>query len=241
MNALVIIPTYNEIENIEKIIRAVFFQNHGFHILIIDDGSKDGTANAVKDLQKEFSSTLFLLERSGKLGLGTAYLMGFQWALTNHYDYVFEMDADFSHSPTDLVRLYQACAEEGFDMSIGSRYVKGGDVKNWDKKRIFISQMGSLYTRIITGLPIYDTTAGFVCYTKKVLQTLDLNAIQLSGYGFQIEMKFKTHQAGFKIKEVPITFIDRVEGVSKMSSGIITEAMKGVLRLQWNHWTKKKT
>ncbi len=241
MNALVIIPTYNEIENIEKIIRAVFFQNHGFHILIIDDGSKDGTANAVKDLQKEFSSTLFLLERSGKLGLGTAYLTGFQWALTNHYDYVFEMDADFSHSPTDLVRLYQACAEEGFDMSIGSRYVKGGDVKNWDKKRIFISQMGSLYTRIITGLPIYDTTAGFVCYTKKVLQTLDLNAIQLSGYGFQIEMKFKTHQAGFKIKEVPITFIDRVEGVSKMSSGIITEAMKGVLRLQWNHWTKKKT
>ncbi len=241
MNALVIIPTYNEIENIEKIIRAVFFQNHGFHILIIDDGSKDGTANAVKDLQKEFSSTLFLLERSGKLGLGTAYLTGFQWALTNHYDYVFEMDADFSHSPTDLIRLYQACAEEGFDMSIGSRYVKGGDVKNWDKKRIFISQMGSLYTRIITGLPIYDTTAGFVCYTKKVLQTLDLNAIQLSGYGFQIEMKFKTHQAGFKIKEVPITFIDRVEGVSKMSSGIITEAMKGVLRLQWNHWTKKKT
>lgn len=241
MNALVIIPTYNEIENIEKIIRAVFFQNHGFHILIIDDGSKDGTANAVKGLQKEFSSTLFLLERSGKLGLGTAYLMGFQWALTNHYDYVFEMDADFSHSPTDLIRLYQACAEEGFDMSIGSRYVKGGDVKNWDKKRIFISQMGSLYTRIITGLPIRDTTAGFVCYTKKVLQTLDLNAIQLSGYGFQIEMKFKTHQAGFKIKEVPITFIDRVEGVSKMSSGIITEAMKGVLRLQWNHWTKKKT
>lgn len=241
MNALVIIPTYNEIENIEKIIRAVFFQNHGFHILIIDDGSKDGTANAVKGLQKEFSSTLFLLERSGKLGLGTAYLTGFQWALTNHYDYVFEMDADFSHSPTDLIRLYQACAEEGFDMSIGSRYVKGGDVKNWDKKRIFISQMGSLYTRIITGLPIRDTTAGFVCYTKKVLQTLDLNAIQLSGYGFQIEMKFKTHQAGFKIKEVPITFIDRVEGVSKMSSGIITEAMKGVLRLQWNHWTKKKT
>ncbi len=241
MNALVIIPTYNEIENIEKIIRAVFFQNHGFHILIIDDGSKDGTANAVKGLQKEFSSTLFLLERSGKLGLGTAYLTGFQWALTNHYDYVFEMDADFSHSPTDLIRLYQACAEEGFDISIGSRYVKGGNVKNWDKKRIFISQMGSLYTRIITGLPIRDTTAGFVCYTKKVLQTLDLNAIQLSGYGFQIEMKFKTHQAGFKIKEVPITFIDRVEGVSKMSSGIITEAMKGVLRLQWNHWTKKKT
>lgn len=231
MDKLVIIPTYNEKENIEKIIRKVRSLEGDFHVLIVDDGSPDGTADIVKQLQTEFPGSLHLAQRTGKLGLGTAYIFGFKWALTNGYNYIFEMDADFSHNPDDLIRLYQACAN-GADVSVGSRYVKGGKVVNWPWDRIFISKGGALYTRLITWMPVKDPTAGFICYTRKVLEAIPLDKVQFVGYAFQIEMKYRAWRKGFKIKEVPITFVDRVEGVSKMSSGIVQEAMKGVWKMR---------
>ncbi len=231
MSKLVIIPTYNEKENISAIIKAVFSLEAGFHVLIVDDGSPDGTAAIVKEMQSQFPASLFIIERSGKLGLGTAYIAGFKWALAKNYAFIFEMDADFSHNPKDLIRLHQAC-ESGADMSVGSRYTKGGKVVNWPWDRIFISKGGALYTQLITWMPIKDPTAGFVCYTQKVLATLPLDDIQFIGYAFQIEMKYRTWKAGFKITEVPITFIDRTEGVSKMSKGIVKEAMIGVWKMK---------
>lgn len=233
MKKIVIIPTYNEIENIEKIIRKVFSLEEEFHILIVDDGSPDGTATSVKKLQTEFSNKLFLLERSGKQGLGTAYIAGFKWGISNGYDYIFEMDADFSHNPNDLIRLYKECHENGADMSVGSRYVKHGKVENWPLNRILISYGGSVYVRLITWMPVKDCTAGFVCYKRNVLETIDLDHVRYIGYAFQIEMKYKTWKAGFKIKEIPITFIDRTEGHSKMSKGIIKEAIIGVWKMKF--------
>ncbi|MBR2161584.1 MAG: polyprenol monophosphomannose synthase, partial [Bacteroidaceae bacterium] len=210
-DSIVIIPTYNERENIENIVRAVMALEHGFHILVIDDGSPDGTADIVKGLMKqEFTERLFLLERSGKLGLGTAYIAGFRWALEHGYDYIFEMDADFSHNPADLPRLYKACAEEGADLSIGSRYVSGVNVVNWPIGRILMSYFASVYVRIVTGMPIHDTTAGFVCYRRKVLETIDLEAVRFKGYAFQIEMKYSAYKLGFKLKEVSVIFVNRV-------------------------------
>lgn len=239
-DSVVIIPTYNEIENIEKIIRAVFALEKAFHILVIDDGSPDGTAAAVKRLQQsEFADRLFLLERSGKLGLGTAYIAGFKWALAHDYDYVFEMDADFSHAPADLPRLYAACATEGYDVAIGSRYVSGVNVVNWPMGRVLMSYYASKYVQLVTGLPIHDTTAGFVCYRREVLETLRLDAIRFKGYAFQIEMKFTAHRCGFRIKEVPVIFVNRREGTSKMNSSIFGEAVFGVIRLRLDSWTKK--
>ena len=229
---IVIIPTYNEKENIEDIIRTVFSLEVDFHILVIDDGSPDGTANIVKSLQAEFKGQLHILERSGKQGLGTAYILGFQWGLDNEYDYMFEMDADFSHSPKDLIRLYNSCKEDGADMSIGSRYVTGVNVVNWPMSRVLLSWCASKYVRIITGLPVHDTTAGFVCYSQKALNTLDLKKIRFHGYAFQIEMKFSIWKLGFKLKEVPIIFRDRVRGSSKLNSGIIKEAAFGVIFLK---------
>jgi dolichol-phosphate mannosyltransferase len=234
---VVIIPTFNEKENIEKMIRKVFSLPESFDLLIIDDGSPDGTAQIVKQLQLEFPNKLFLLERKGKLGLGTAYIKGFHWALEHSYEYIMEMDCDFSHNPDDLLRLLQAC-KDGADLSVGSRYVKGGSVKNWPWDRVLISYGGSLYVRMITWIGVKDTTAGFVCYKRKVLETIDLNKIRFTGYGFQIEMKFATKKLGFKIKEVPILFVDRIEGVSKMGKGIIKEAVLGVLAMQWHSFTK---
>ena len=239
-DSVVIIPTYNEIENIEKIIRAVFALEKAFHILVIDDGSPDGTAAAVKRLQQsEFSDRLFLLERSGKLGLGTAYIAGFKWALAHNYDYVFEMDADFSHAPADLPRLYAACATEGYDVAIGSRYVSGVNVVNWPMGRVLMSYYASKYVQLVTGLSIHDTTAGFVCYRREVLETLRLDDIRFKGYAFQIEMKFTAHRCGFRIKEVPVIFVNRREGTSKMNSSIFGEAVFGVIRLRLDSWTKK--
>lgn len=239
-DSIVIIPTYNERENIENIIRAVFQLEHGFHILVIEDGSPDGTADIVKSLQKsEFSDRLFMIERKGKLGLGTAYIAGFKWALQHQYDYVFEMDADFSHNPADLPRLYNACAQEGADLSIGSRYVSGVNVVNWPMGRVLMSYFASKYVRIITGLPIHDTTAGFVCYRRSVLETIDLDAIRFKGYAFQIEMKFTAYKCGFDVKEVPVIFINRELGTSKMNSSIFGEAVFGVIRLKWNSWFHK--
>ncbi len=235
-DSLVIIPTYNERENIENIIRAVFQLEHGFHILVIEDGSPDGTAAIVKSLQAEFPDRLFMIERTGKLGLGTAYISGFKWALTHAYEYIFEMDADFSHNPQDLPRLYKACAEEGGDVSIGSRYVSGVNVVNWPMGRVLMSYFASKYVRFITRLPIHDTTAGFVCYRRRVLDTIDLDAIRFKGYAFQIEMKFTAYQCGFKIQEVPVIFINRELGTSKMNSSIFGEAVFGVIRLKWNSW-----
>ena len=232
--AIVIIPTYNEKENVEKMIRKVFSLSYPFHILIIDDGSPDGTASIVKDLQQSFPEALHLLERKGKLGLGTAYITGFDWAIANKYDYIMEMDCDFSHNPEDLIRLLNACKVDSADMSVGSRYVKGGAVKNWPADRVLISRGASLYVRMITWIGVHDTTAGFVCYKRKVLETIDLSKIRFIGYAFQIEMKFATKKLGFHIKEVPILFVDRIEGVSKMSKGIIKEAVLGVLAMQWN-------
>jgi dolichol-phosphate mannosyltransferase len=232
--AIVIIPTYNEKENVEKMIRKVFSLSYPFHILIIDDGSPDGTASIVKDLQQSFPEALHLLERKGKLGLGTAYITGFDWAIANKYDYIMEMDCDFSHNPEDLIRLLNACKVDGADMSVGSRYVKGGAVKNWPADRVLISRGASLYVRMITWIGVHDTTAGFVCYKRKVLETIDLSKIRFIGYAFQIEMKFATKKLGFHIKEVPILFVDRIEGISKMSKGIIKEAVLGVLAMQWN-------
>ncbi len=241
-DSLVIIPTYNEKENVAKIIHAVFSLDKEFDILIVDDGSPDGTADIVKELMTRFPKRLFIRERTGKLGLGTAYILGFRYALEHRYEYIFEMDADFSHNPKDLLRLYEACIQPDVDMTVGSRYIKGGKLENWPFSRVFISFGASIYTRMITWMPVKDPTAGFVCYSRKVLEKLDLEKIRFVGYAFQIEMKFATRSLGFKIKEVPITFTDRVEGVSKMSGSIVKEAVMGVIKMKWqsffNSYTK---
>ena len=235
-DSIVIIPTYNEKENIENIIRAVFGKGEQFDILVIDDGSPDGTAAIVKGLQTEFPDRLHIIERKGKLGLGTAYIAGFKWAIEQKYDYIFEMDADFSHNPDDLPRLYEACTTEGYDVAIGSRYVSGVNVVNWPMGRVLMSYFASIYVRIITGLKIHDTTAGFVCYRREVLETIPLDKIRFKGYAFQIEMKFTAYKCGFRIKEVPVIFINRKLGTSKMSGGIFSEAVFGVIRLKTDSW-----
>ena len=235
-DSIVIIPTYNERENIENIIRAVFGLEKTFHSLIIEDGSPDGTAAIVKTLQQEFPDRLFMIERKGKLGLGTAYITGFKWALEHSYEYIFEMDADFSHNPNDLPRLYEACAVQGGDVAIGSRYVSGVNVVNWPMGRVLMSYFASKYVRIVTGLPIHDTTAGFKCYRRQVLETIDLDHIRFKGYAFQIEMKFTAYKCGFKIIEVPVIFINRELGTSKMNSSIFGEAVFGVIKLKVNSW-----
>ena len=234
MSNLVIIPTYNEKENIERMVRKVFSLPVAFDLLIVDDGSPDGTAQIVKNLQLEFGKKLHLIERKGKLGLGTAYIAGFKYAIQQKFDYIFEMDCDFSHNPDDLVNLYNACAQEGADLSIGSRYVKGGKVVNWPIDRILMSYFASLYVRIILCINIHDTNAGFKCYKRKVLETINLEGIRFIGYAFQIEMKYKVKKAGFKIKEVPITFTDRTAGESKMSKGIFKEAILGVIQMRFS-------
>jgi dolichol-phosphate mannosyltransferase len=236
---LVIIPTYNEKENIENIIRAVFKLPEMFHILIIEDGSPDGTAAIVKKLQSEFDGQLFMVERKGKLGLGTAYIAGFKWALAHNYDYIFEMDADFSHNPTDLPKLYRACSEKGADVAIGSRYVSGVNVVNWPIGRVLMSYFASKYVRFVLGMQIADTTAGFKCYRANVLKTIDLDKIKFKGYAFQVEMKFTAYKCGFQLVEVPIIFINRELGTSKMSGGIFSEAFLGVIQLKINSWFKK--
>jgi dolichol-phosphate mannosyltransferase len=233
---IVIIPTYNEKENIAAIINAVIVLGNQYHVLVVDDGSPDGTANIVKELMQAHPDKIFIQERVGKLGLGTAYIHGFKWALANQYDYIFEMDADFSHNPLDLDRLLAAC-ENGADVAIGSRYVKGGATENWPLDRLIYSKGGSLYTRMITGMPVKDPTAGFMCYKNKVLAAMQLDHINFIGYAFQIEMKFASWRLGFKLKEVPITFIDRKIGISKMSKGIIKEAVLGVISMQWQSFT----
>ena len=230
MKKLVIIPTYNEIENISPMIDTVMSLEGDFDLLVIDDGSPDGTAAVVRKRQQEYSERLHLVERSGKLGLGTAYITGFKWALEHDYDYVFEMDCDFSHNPNDLIRLYNA-AREGSDVVVGSRYVKGVNVVNWPMSRLLMSYCASIYVRTITRMPVYDATAGFVCYSRRALETLDLDGVQMKGYGFQIEMKYSAWRLGMKISEVSIVFVDRQEGTSKMSSGIFGEAFWGVLKL----------
>lgn len=235
-DSIVIIPTYNERENIENIIRAVFALEKEFHILIIEDGSPDGTASIVKTLQQEFPDRLFMVERKGKLGLGTAYITGFKWALERTYEYIFEMDADFSHNPNDLPRLYAACAVEGGDVAIGSRYISGVNVVNWPMGRVLMSYFASKYVRIVTGLPVRDTTAGFKCYRRQVLETIDLDHIRFKGYAFQIEMKFTAYKCGFRIVEVPVIFINRELGTSKMNSSIFGEAVFGVIKLKLNSW-----
>ena len=229
---IVIIPTYNEKENIEKIIRAVFSLDGNYHILVIEDGSPDGTAQIVKRLQEEFSDRLHMIERQGKLGLGTAYITGFKWSVEHGYDYILEMDADFSHNPNDLPRLYEACATGGADLAIGSRYCNGISVINWPIGRVIMSYYASVYVRTVLRMKVYDTTAGFKCYKRNVLETIDLDKVKMKGYGFQIEMKYSTFKLGFKIKEVPIIFVDRTEGTSKMSSGIFGEAFWGVMKLK---------
>lgn len=239
-DSIVIIPTYNEMENIEKIIRAVFGLEKSFHILVIDDGSPDHTGDKVEELiEKEFKGSLFCLHRKGKLGLGTAYITGFKWALEHGYEYIFEMDADFSHDPNDLPRLYAACHDEGYDVAIGSRYVSGVNVVNWPIGRVLMSYFASLYVRLVTGFKVHDTTAGFKCYKRRVLETIPLDQVRFKGYGFQIEMKFTAYKIGFKIKEVPVIFVNRREGVSKMSGGIFGEAFFGVMRLRWDGWFRK--
>ena len=236
---LVIIPTYNEKENIEKIIRAVRALEGDFHLLIIDDGSPDGTAQIVKRLAKEFEGSLHLIERSGKLGLGTAYITGFRWAIEHKYNYIFEMDADFSHNPKDLIRLYNACAE-GADLAIGSRYCNGISVINWPIGRVIISYYASAYVRFVLGMKIYDCTAGFKCYKRELLERIDLDRIKMHGYGFQVEMKYNAYKLGSCIKEVPIIFVDRTEGTSKMSSGIFGEAFWGILKMRFRKITPAK-
>lgn len=238
-DSLVIIPTYNEKENVENIIRAVFELEHDFHILIIDDNSPDGTNNIVKSLQNEFDGQLHLVERSGKLGLGTAYICGFNWALERSYEYIFEMDADFSHNPSDLVRLRDACTDYKADLSVGSRYVSGVNVINWPMGRVLMSYYASQYVRLITRLKVADTTAGFVCYTRRVLETIELDKIRFKGYAFQIEMKFTAHLCGFTIKEVPIIFINRELGESKMSGSIFGEGLFGVIQMKIGSWFRK--
>jgi len=238
-NGIIIIPTYNEIENIERLIRNIFSLQRKFHILVIDDNSPDQTAEKVKNLQTEFFGVLFLEEREGKLGLGSAYIHGFKWALAREYEYIFEMDADFSHNPNDLIRLYNACARGGADVAIGSRYVTGVNVINWPMSRVLLSWLASKYVRVITGMDIHDTTAGFVCYKREVLAAIDLEKIQFAGYAFQIEMKFKSYIKNFKITEVPVIFTDRTRGTSKMSSGIISEAVFGVINMKMKSLFKK--
>lgn len=240
-DSIVIIPTYNEKENIENIIRKVFSFDKEFHVLIVDDGSPDGTADIVKNLQKEFSDKLFLTEREGKLGLGTAYITGFKRAIEKKYDYVFEMDADFSHPPEDLLNLYDACKNKGADVSVGSRYIKGISVVNWPLGRILMSYYASMYVRIILGMNVKDTTAGFVCYKREVLENIGIDGIRMKGYGFQIEMKYRSVKLGYNVTEVPIIFTDRTEGSSKMSGGIFSEAFWGVLKLRFNASKIKKT
>lgn len=237
-DALVVIPTYNEIENIERLVRNTFALQRDFHILVVDDSSPDGTGAKVRELQSVFEDKLFILERAGKMGLGTAYITGFKWALERSYSYIFEMDADFSHNPNDLIRLYNACLKDGADLSIGSRYVTGVNVVNWPMGRVLLSWGASKYVRLITGVPIHDTTAGFICYKKEVLEDLNLDAIKFVGYAFQIEMKYKAYIKGWKIKEVPVIFTDRTKGQSKMCSGIISEAVFGVLKLRLKHLFK---
>jgi len=236
---LVIIPTYNEKENIENIIRAVFSQPISYHILIIEDGSPDGTAGIVKTLQAEFPTSLFMVERKGKLGLGTAYIAGFKWALEHRYEYIFEMDADFSHNPVDLNRLYDTCANEGADVAIGSRYVSGVNVVNWPIGRVLMSYFASKYVRFVLGVKIADTTAGFKCYRREVLETIELDKIRFKGYAFQVEMKYTAFECGFTLKEVPVIFINRVLGTSKMSGGIFGEAFFGVIQLKISSWFRK--
>lgn len=229
---LVIIPTYNEIENIEAIIRKVFSLSEPFHVLVVDDGSPDGTGKKVQELMKAFGDRLFLEERKGKLGLGTAYIHGFKWALERNYDYIFEMDADFSHNPKDLIKLLNTCIKEGYDVAIGSRYIKGVNVINWPMKRVLMSYFAGMYVRFITRMPIMDPTGGFICYSQEVLRTIPLHKIQFVGYAFQIEMKYNAHLYKFRIKEVPIVFVDRTKGVSKMSTKIFSEAVFGVIMMR---------
>ena len=237
-DSLVIIPTYNEKENIEKMIRKVLSLEPSFHVLLVDDGSPDGTGQIIKDLQKTFPDKLFLIERSGKLGLGTAYIAGFQWALAHHYHFIFEMDADFSHNPFDLIKLRESCAN-GADLAIGSRYKSGINVVNWPMSRVLLSFYASKYVQVITGMPINDATAGFKCYRREVLQSIDFNKIKFVGYAFQIEMKFVTWKKGFNIIEVPIIFTDRSEGTSKMSKGIVKEAILGVIQMKLMSYFQK--
>ncbi len=240
MKNLVIIPTYNEKENIEAIITAVMELPIEYHVLVIDDGSPDGTAAIVKDLMANtFADKLHLVERAGKLGLGTAYIAGFKWAIEHQYDYIFEMDADFSHNPQDLLKLYDACANQGADVAIGSRYVSGVNVVNWPMGRVLMSYFASKYVRFVLGMQVHDTTAGFVCYRREVLETIELDKIRFKGYAFQIEMKFTSYKCGFKIQEVPIIFVNRVLGTSKMSGGIFSEALLGVIKLKLNSWVRK--
>ena len=238
-NTVVIIPTYNEIENIEAIVKAVFSKSDAIHVLIVDDNSPDLTGLKVKELQSDFPNRLFLEVRKEKSGLGTAYIHGFKWCLAHKYDYIFEMDADFSHNPNDLIKLYNACAIDGADLSIGSRYVTGVNVVNWPMSRVLMSYLASKYVRVITGMKIHDTTAGFVCYKRGVLEAIDLNKIKFIGYAFQIEMKFKAYLKGFKVIEVPVIFTDRTKGVSKLSSGIISEAIFGVISMKLKSLFKK--
>ncbi len=234
---LVIIPTYNEKENIREILDAIFSLPLPFHVLVIDDGSPDGTAGLVKEYQRNANGRLHLLERSGKLGLGTAYILGFKWALDKSYDFIYEMDADFSHNPADLIRLGKACEMEGADVAVGSRYIQGGQVKNWPFDRIAISYGASLYVRMVAWISIKDPTAGFVCYTRNTLLDIDLDKIHFIGYAFQIEMKYAALSLGFKVREIPITFIDREKGVSKMNMSIVKEAIWGVLQMKWQSFS----
>ncbi|WP_083644350.1 polyprenol monophosphomannose synthase [Christiangramia flava] len=231
-NGIIIIPTYNEIENIERIIRNIFSQRRKFHVVVVDDNSPDGTATRVRTLQAEFHDSLFLLERKGKQGLGTAYIHGFKWALEKDYEFIFEMDADFSHNPNDLIRLYNACKRDEADVAIGSRYITGVNVVNWPMNRVLMSWLASRYVRFVTGMDIEDTTAGYVCYKREVLEAIDLDKIQFVGYAFQIEMKFKAYLLKYKIVEVPVIFTDRTRGTSKMSGAIISEAVFGVIKMK---------
>jgi len=233
LEKLVIIPTYNEIENIPLILKSIFTLNQHYHVLVIDDNSPDGTADKVESFKIIYPNQLFLLKREGKLGLGTAYIEGFRWAIENGYEYIFEMDADFSHNPEDLERLYKACKQYGFDVAIGSRYVSGGKIENWPLDRHIYSKGGALYTRLITFMPVKDPTAGFVCYRRNVLESMNFNEIKFIGYAFQIEMTFRALKKGFRIKEIPIVFVDRTEGSSKMSKRIVREAVWMVWRLRW--------
>jgi len=239
-NGLVVIPTYNEIENIERLLRNVFALQRSFDVLVVDDNSPDGTGQKVQELQTEYPDQLFLVQRSGKLGLGTAYITGFKWSLERDYEYIFEMDADFSHNPNDLIRLYNACIKGGYDLAIGSRYVKGVNVVNWPMSRVLLSWLASKYVRFVTGMNIYDTTAGFICYRRKVLEQINLDKIQFVGYAFQIEMKFKAYLSKCRIIEVPVVFTDRTKGESKMSGSIISEAIFGVLKMKFKSLIGKK-
>ena len=238
-SSLVIIPTYNEKENIQDILAAVLAFEEGFHVLVVDDGSPDGTADLIKKAQEKNPDKIHLIERKGKLGLGTAYIAGFKYGIAHGYDHIFEMDADFSHPPKDLSRLLSACRDDGADMSVGSRYTKGGGVKNWGLNRLILSRGASFYVQLVSWMPVSDPTAGFVCYTREVLETIDLDKIEFIGYAFQIEMKFAAYTSGFKIKEVPITFIDREKGTSKMNLSIITEAITGVIQMRVKTLFKK--